>query len=694
MGEKITSRTKQILEVLLAQNDYVSGNFIAEQLGISKRTVLREMDRVEKIANKYGAKLERIPGKGVLLTIIDPANELLKQLNTASIALNYTPEERQRFLTIELLNANEPKKLFFFASLLQTSEATISNDLDLVASWLQGRGLTLIRKPGYGIKVEGSERDIRKTILELVYDNFSRSELLEFLRTQYADVNRSHLRMDIKKRLLNVIGDQTIAGIEKALELSGMMKKYQLADSAYVALIVHLSLVVQRINAGEKIIFDPVLLEELSESPEYDMSEKVVDAVSKTLQVIIPKDEIGYVTMHLQGAKLRSTVTGESAIRINDYEVIHLAELLILSMEQESGYILSGNPRLMTGLVNHMGPAITRIKMGMRIRNPLLEQVKLQYAKYYDWTNRAVKNIEVRLGNTIPEDEIGYLTMHFGAAIESSVKKIDHTWRVIIACSTGIGSSKLLESRVKKLYRNIKIVSVQATRDIAEVLEKTPVDFIISTISLPEVSIPTVVVSPLLLEEDIVKLETLIATLSPSEELGAEYSKLDFMNWLNQTSEIVAASKELLNNFFTAQAAGFHKKEVIRQAVRSIKTHSEEVLAIELESREALGETKIYGTEGILLHCRSKVVSEAHFGFVYPQETTENSIFAIVMIIPYEEDEVRRKLMGTLTQQLTEDSFWLNAIINQDMEKVYRTLEVVIQEEIKMQMQRMEEANE
>ncbi|GKT13632.1 transcription antiterminator, partial [Aduncisulcus paluster] len=137
--------------------------------------------------------------------------------------------------------------------------------------WLESRNLKLIRKPGYGVKVEGHERDIRKTIVELVYDNFSRDELMTFLKEQYSTAVQVSMRTDIKKRLLHIIGDSTLNGIESAIESSSVLSAYEIADNAYVALVVHLSLAVQRLIAGENIHFDPMLLEELKESPEYDM---------------------------------------------------------------------------------------------------------------------------------------------------------------------------------------------------------------------------------------------------------------------------------------------------------------------------------------------------------------------------------------------------------------------------------------
>ncbi len=694
MAGQISKRTKLIIDLLVQQKDFVSGSWIAKQLGVSKRTVLREMDEVERQVRENGAVLERVPGKGVKIELpLESAGEFLLQMNNTSVEEHFNPEERQRSLIIELIGSKEIQKLYYFASKFKISEATVSNDLDRIEPWLKSRNLKLIRKPGYGVRVEGHETDIRKTIVELVYDNFSRDELMDFLRKQYSDTPFAGLRTDIKKRLLNIIGDSTLHGIESAIESSGILRAYALADNAYVALVVHLSLAVQRILAGEKIHFDPVLLDELKESTEYGMAEKLINVTSDNLNISIPTDEIGYVTMHLQGAKFRSTKDKDASFRIHDYEIIHLAEQLVQIVERKAGMILSDNKRLLTDLVNHMGPALTRIRMGMIIRNPLLEQIKTQYMTYYKWTEEAVVDIEERLGNKIPEDEIGYLTMHFGAAIESSIKRRNLVWRVIIACSTGIGSSKLLESRVGKLYKNIKIVSVRSTLSIEKAIQDEDVDFVISTVRLKQTLVPTVVVSPLLLDEDAKRIEEMLSAIKPKHVQKTDGKEQGLVSILAQLNMFSAAGESVLQHYFHTSTSGVSEEQIIEDAASIIKTTDRNQLVRDLKKREDLGRTPI-GNEGILLHCRTKAVDFEQFGFLRVESTGLGLSYVVVMVVPEKVSEVSRSLLGTLTQKVVELDNWVQEVKEGSFEKSYATLEQIISEELKAMLQILEDTNE
>ena len=53
------------------------------------------------------------------------------------------------------------KKLYYYSELFGVSEATISADLEAAEEWFEPFNLKIIRKPGYGISIEGREKDFR-----------------------------------------------------------------------------------------------------------------------------------------------------------------------------------------------------------------------------------------------------------------------------------------------------------------------------------------------------------------------------------------------------------------------------------------------------------------------------------------------------------------------------------------------------
>ena len=80
---------------------------------------------------------------------------------------------------VEILKDKGLKKLFYYASQFQVSEATISSDLEAVEGWLNTQHLTIVRKPGSGIEISGSEKDYRKAIRAFIEENLDTKMLKE-----------------------------------------------------------------------------------------------------------------------------------------------------------------------------------------------------------------------------------------------------------------------------------------------------------------------------------------------------------------------------------------------------------------------------------------------------------------------------------------------------------------------------------
>jgi len=436
MTANLSTRSKKIIIIILNAIDYVSVSSIAKSLGVSSRTILRELDSVSDWLTEQGAQMERKPGSGVcVIATTEVKSSLLEILDQTAEDIAYTPKERRANLLVELLKASEPRKLYYFTSLFHVSEGTVSNDLDRLEPFVETWGLKIIRKPGYGIEITGTEKDIRRALSHLIFEHFTRAELLSIIRKKYQPQKKSHIRITVRNRLLNMIGEELLEGIENAIKATEELKRYPIADSSYVGLVVHMALALQRLRNGDRIIFDSNLLDELKESKEYDIAKHIVDETRKHFDLFIPEDEIGYVTMHLKGSKLRTSIKDSSRIQVDDYEIIRLTKAFIREVEQISGYMLQSNQKLMVGLVNHLGPALARIQMGMEIQNPLLNEIKTRYFDYFELTQKSVSIIENKLSIKLPDDELGFIAMHLGAAIEERSKFYKKTFRVVIACS-------------------------------------------------------------------------------------------------------------------------------------------------------------------------------------------------------------------------------------------------------------------
>ena len=134
---------------------------LGESIGVSRRTVMRELPGMEKWLLAAGFRLVRSPGQGVRLEEDETRRAALRaKLDGGSTALS-RPERIDRLLTL-LFAAQGPCKTQWLADRLDISEHTLSSDLNTAEEWLRARGVSVLRRAGVGVWLEGTPENLRR----------------------------------------------------------------------------------------------------------------------------------------------------------------------------------------------------------------------------------------------------------------------------------------------------------------------------------------------------------------------------------------------------------------------------------------------------------------------------------------------------------------------------------------------------
>lgn len=695
---RINLRVKNILQRICGERDYVTISEIAKDLEVSGKTILRELPDVERWLKKRGCSLDRRAGSGIKVSGSQEAREnIIRLLEEEKEEKIYTPRERQTVIISELLQNQEPVKLYNFTTILKVTESTISNDLDKVDKWFEKYGVKLIRKQGLGIYIEGAEDSIRKCMINLIYENIDETHLLGLIRSNISKsaVPIVNTELITRSRLLNLVHKDTINKLEALVHSAEEGIGYKLADSAYVGLIVHLAIAILRIRKNEDIHMDKGFIDELKESKEYHIAEKLAADMSQIFDIKVPEDEIGYITMHIKGSKNRNAEAKSSSKNVGNFELVRLSKEIIKMAEQETGRFVSNNEKLLVGLVNHLGPAISRLKMNLEIRNPLLEEIKIHYPDLLKVAAKCAAVIEKHIGIKMPESEVAYIAMHIGAAIENSEDVPKRMFRAAIACATGIGTSRLLATRIEKEYDNIKIVEVVSTLRIEDQwLKEKGVEFIISTVEIEECPIPVISVNPLLFEADKLKISKVMNKLKNT--ISRDYVKKKKTLKLHEKIRIVnsygKAVTQVLNNFFLCSELQADNIEDIIHKVSSIigkNNSAAEGVEAAIKAREEKGGTFITGHGILLLHCRTEAVSELYFGIVKTSTNIEcingrgekeKLHIGVIMLAPEESDKYNIDTISYVSRMLIEREDFTKLLKNGSSEEAAEELSNILEE--------------
>lgn len=498
----ISARERQILEILFSEENELTVKDLADKIGVSVRTIHRDLKNVEDILEEYQLTLQKKSGVGVAISG-DKSRVRELELLLFNISHNeYTAEERLTIILCALLEADGPVKLVALANDLNVTIATVSSDLTRLEEKLQSFGLTLIRRRGYGVELEGSEGAKRRAMSNIISEHLDESEILSLARENIQ--KRSTQQIDtISERLLGLVEKNKLMIVERVFESIIQKLPFSMADSAYIGLIVHLALAVERIQKGESIKIDASYLENERFTKEYQFAEKIVTELERVFRIDIPEAEIGYITMHLKGAKMRHDK--EYAIEDSNLHVAMKTKQLIQNVGRRLGRDLSANVSLFEGLVMHLKPALFRISQNMGISNPLLERVKRDYQDLFLIVKAAVT--EVLPEYRVPDEETGYLVMHFGAVVFANRDQLQ--MNTLVICSSGIGTSKMLVTRLKKEFPQLKEVQSASALELKNInINDYPL--IISTIPLADFDRDYLIVSPFLSKDEIAKLHAFI----------------------------------------------------------------------------------------------------------------------------------------------------------------------------------------
>ena len=699
--ENFTPRTVAIAQILTeSDEEYIAAPKIAAMLGISTKTVSRELDDVEKLLGQHNLKLIRKTGAGLA---VEGGTKGLLSLRHAitdikGTKIGYSPKERRKIIISRLLASDEPVKLFAIASLLSVTDGTVSGDLDKVAPWFKSHNLLLVRKPGLGVYVEGDEADVRRAAIEHIYANAESGELLTLMTGGDAGTEKEN------RWLLNLVDEKLIAEIKSVVrkvlsEQTDLPPKIRsLTGDAFVGLVVHLTFAVERIRRGENVGIDEKFLTELVAKEEFVAAAHIAAAVGENFGIDVPQAEIGYIAMHLLGARSAYIAAGNNKIAAtNNFGLAKAANSIIRRAAALTGNKnLIGNKELLNGLVNHLGPTLSRLKMNMSIRNPLLTEMKEHYPHLMDIAEKSVTDLVKEFGE-LPEAEIAYIAMHLGTVSESGEAAINIIHRIAVACPSGLGTSRLLASRLRRRFEGrLKVVDIVSTLEVNDTyLKENDIEFIIATVPILNVEVPVITVGTMPSDEDIARIDAELkrqneiflrrgaaaftetqqnavsAHSPPREKLSAE----GLAKNIAEITEYGAAIKALVTNFFTENENSAADIDALCRiaARKATKPERAAALAEELLAREKKADTVIAGSGAVLLHCRSDNVNELTAGVIRLKNALsygEKINLAVVLVLPNEASPEAAKTAGHFSAQLFEQDNFFDFLRDGDAEKI------------------------
>ncbi|EAE8347136.1 BglG family transcription antiterminator [Listeria monocytogenes] len=472
------ARNMTLLESLVVANVYLAPENLQEELGISKRTLQYDVEKINKELNNIGLDgIQSVRGQGYYL--LEEEKTTIKEiLENREVSHKVFSASERRIRILFFLLATDARVIIDTINECNgVSRNTSLQDIKQLKLALKQFNLELAYDRKNGNMVLGDERSIRQFFIHYCMNNeeiATADQLLDLMKINPMIKNKELFpHLDTIFEILAVTEKKIgIRYTDEVIERIGIMIfffKERMKRNCYL-------------NEKEK-----------HEVESFDIAQEIYQQLQQGEDFKINHAEITYLGKLLLGASRLN----DDAAATGKLDLI--VEKIIAEFERLACVNFEDHRSLKKDLLLHLQPAYYRLKFQIEWINPLRTDIKQSYSDVYEITKKSLEPLEDLLGETIPEDEIAYVTILFGGYLSRKNNTLVERKKLLIVCSKGVGTSRMIERQLSQLLgERVEILEPISIREFEKGLYAP--DFIVSTLPIMEQKAPVFIVSPILTE--------------------------------------------------------------------------------------------------------------------------------------------------------------------------------------------------
>lgn len=581
-------RSVAILNQIIKDDAYTSVESLSTQFNVSRRTIYNDIERINDWLQKnYNSTLEQVRGKGFYLDSSTRKRIVKNKDLPEMLYYEFSQQERRAWIYIYLVG--QPKYYFLqdFQSLFEVSRNTVIEDIKKLREELDTHEVHLIADRKHGYRVCGDEISIRKVLIHYLREIIPKESWLH-----YNEKNE-----DLQPYFILVKKD--LNRIKHYLHQYEQHVEVEITDDVLDDLILWFYFFIQRIKQGNYAEVDPAEKDVIHTTEEYAGAKTLCEHLSDYFQLYIPSSETDYFTRYLLSAKVNYNLN----LQLENQEMKRLTnvvEKMVYDFQKYAAVAFPEQDKMIHNLLLHLKPTYYRKKYGIKIENVLKESVKSNYPEIFQLTKNVIHHVEGLIGQKIDENEIAFIAMHFGGWLRKEGVELESARKkMLIVCTNGLGTSRLLESQLRGLFSDVDIAGVISLREYEEFdHSRKKIDFIVSTIALPDKGVPVFVVEPILNNEDKVDLLKKVTSLFNSDvnqQLFSVDTMMDIIHRYAVIQDEISLKNELKSYFYSPTSVS---NEYNSQGLLDLLPPSR----IEVENQVKDWEEAIYKASGYLLN--------------------------------------------------------------------------------------------
>ncbi|CAM2746510.1 BglG family transcription antiterminator [Dolosigranulum pigrum] len=663
----LSKREKLLLTLLMNQPSGVTVSFLIEKLDVSRRTVYRELSNAEETLDNFGLKLVK-DAKGYIISgDKENLDKLRNSISEKKLLDDFSKKQRQRILIIKLLLAEDELKIDGLAIDLGVSASTIQSDLQSIEQMFQEYKIEVERRKSLGIIAHADEISLRLIISGLISIEFNEFNFFRlFDEANNIIEERYHSLSNV---FLEVIDQKALEISFKSIRQYEKFRFDEVTDTQLQNLIILLALTAMRIKDGHTIKYQDNKIKQKREKNKV-LAEYLLDEL--TLQYsnfIVTEEEINFLTSQIEGLNVPLKHEFSESYDIN---LIYKTRELIRSVSDEMNRDLREDKALYNDLLAHINASLSRDQSPIyKKSNPLLDKIYYEFTELSHVVEKHLKRLFLDID--FHANDVLYIVIHFASAFERTAEINDLS--ILIVCSSGVGTAKILESRLVKNIPEINAVDISTVSNLYK-HNFEEYDLILSTIFLNGFEQEYKVVTPLIMDDEMENIKTIIAqkishkqshrkVVSRNTNTIQSLDQFDeFNNFYRRTSIINA----ILHSF---NVKTIKNKPSIRDMLEYICSNLEEEVILEqepvvqkLERRLNQAPIGIPDTQMALFHCIDSGIKQPFFSIydleepINIQDMSHSNMKltrVLLMLGPEPIDEMAQEILGTISGSIVEN---------------------------------------
>lgn len=395
MVRYMKEKQEEMIRLLLELDDAIPSKSIASQLNISQRTVKNYVKEINCLVQEpvlLSSQQGYVANKNLLIKLLDDDDEDKK--------IPQTYMERAYYMIKQLIMKHQPIQWSDLCAEMFIEYSTLKNDISKMNKTFEAFNVYFLCKNNL-LLIKGSEKSKRKLMSHIIYE----------------ETNNNFFNLEV---LYATYGKEYIEQLSMIVRQVFKQNNYYINDFAFMNLILHLTILIDRVLYG-KVIHNHVKL-----NIERTVEEKIIMelclAIEEEFEVVLETAEVAEIYLLFKTDVNISLNNNSQEIKSSVGDNIYKKATKLVELISKNYMIDLMTESFLTPFSLHLKGLISRLRNNTFNKNPMIDNIKQNCPIIYEIAIFISLQLSKELDTKIEEDEVAYIALHVGSEIERQKK--------------------------------------------------------------------------------------------------------------------------------------------------------------------------------------------------------------------------------------------------------------------------------